>query len=65
MVKTSPSSVESVGSIPGLGAKILHASWPKNQNRNNVITISVKIFSKKEVNRAGSRQKDISGLHCI
>ena len=48
MVKTSPSSVGSVGSIPVLGAKILHVSWPKNQNRNNVITNSVKIFSEKK-----------------
>ena len=32
MVKTLPSSVGGVGSIPGGGAKILHASWPKNQN---------------------------------
>ena len=47
MVKTSPSSVGSVGSIPGLGAKILHASWPKNQNRNNVITNTVNIFFQK------------------
>ena len=30
MVKTSPSNVGSVGSIPGWGAKIPHASWPKN-----------------------------------
>ena len=32
VVKTSPSSVGGVGSIPGQGAKILYASWPKNQN---------------------------------
>ena len=29
VVKTSPSGAGSVGSIPGEGAKILHASWPK------------------------------------
>ena len=29
MVKTSPSGAGSVGLIPGEGAKILHASWPK------------------------------------
>ena len=29
---TSPSSAGSVDSIPGRGAKIPHASWPKNQN---------------------------------
>ena len=32
MVKTSPSSAGGVGSIPGQGAKIPHASPPKNQN---------------------------------
>ena len=34
VVKTLPSSAESVGLIPGWGAKILHASWPKKQNIN-------------------------------
>ena len=32
MVKTSPSSAGGAGSIPGRGAKIPHASQPKNQN---------------------------------
>ena len=32
VVETSPSDVGGVGSIPGQGAKIPHASWPKNQN---------------------------------
>ena len=32
MVKTSPSNAGDVGLIPGQGAKIPHASWPKNQN---------------------------------
>ena len=31
MVKTSPSSVGGAGSIAGQGAKIPHASRPKNQ----------------------------------
>ena len=30
--KTSPSNAGGAGSIPGWGAKIPHASWPKNQN---------------------------------
>ena len=30
--KTLTSSAEVVGSTPGWGAKISHASWPKNQN---------------------------------
>ena len=32
MVKTSPSNAGGVGLIPGQGAKIPHALWPKNQN---------------------------------
>ena len=32
MVKTSPSKAGGVGSIPGQGVKIPHASWPENQN---------------------------------
>ena len=34
VVKTLLSSAWSVGLIPGWGANILHASWPKNQNIN-------------------------------
>ena len=33
-VKTWPSNAGGGGSIPGQGAKILQASWPKNQNIN-------------------------------
>ena len=32
VVKTSPSSVEGAGLIPGQGAAIPHALLPKNQN---------------------------------
>ena len=32
MVRTSPSNAEGKDSIPGRGAKITHASRPKNQN---------------------------------
>ena len=32
VVKTSPSNAGGAGSILGQGAKIPHASWPKNQN---------------------------------
>ena len=31
VVKTSPSSAQDVGLIPGQETKIPHASWPKNQ----------------------------------
>ena len=32
VVKTLPSSAGDVGSTHGQGGKILHASWPRNQN---------------------------------
>ena len=32
MVRTSPSNAGGVGSVPGQGAKIPHASWTKNQS---------------------------------
>ena len=32
VVKTSSSNAGGVGPIPGRGAKISHASWPRNQN---------------------------------
>ena len=32
VVKTSPSNAGGAGSIPGWGAEIAHASWPKNQS---------------------------------
>ena len=47
VVKNSPSSAGGVGSIPGWGAKIPHASQPKNQsinNRSNIVTNSIKDF---------------------
>ena len=31
-VKTSSSNAQGLDFIPGQGAKIPHASWPKNQN---------------------------------
>ena len=31
-VKTLPSNAGGVGSIPGQGSEIPHASWPENQN---------------------------------
>ena len=43
-VKILPSNVQGVGSIPGRGDKIPHASGPKSQNieQNNVVTMSIK-----------------------
>ena len=42
MAKTSPSNVGCVDSTPGQGAKMPHALQPKNQNRNNIVTNSIK-----------------------
>ena len=42
MVMTLPSNARSVGSIPGGGARIPHASWPKNKHRSTLVTNSVK-----------------------
>ena len=61
MVKTSPSNAGGAGSIPGWGAKIPHASRPKNQNIKQKqyckkfnkafkkwTTLKKKIFKKKK-----------------
>ena len=41
-VKTSPSVAGGVGLIPSQGTKIPQASWPKMQNRGNILTDSIK-----------------------
>ena len=45
VVKTLPSSGEGVGLIPGRGARIPFASWPKNQ-KCNIVTNSIKTLKK-------------------
>ena len=58
VVKTSPSNAESVGSIPGRGAKIPHALWLKKQNinnRSNSVTNSVKTLKKKKTGRGSGK----------
>ena len=45
VVKISASSARGVGSIPGLGAKILYASWPKIPNIEQIQQICNK-FNK-------------------
>lgn len=45
MVRTLPSNVGGMGSLPGLEAKIPYASQPKNQNksdRSNIVTTAIK-----------------------
>ena len=43
-IKTSPSNAGAAGSIPGQGAKILHALWQKTkkQKRSNIVTNSIR-----------------------
>ena len=66
MVKTLPSNVNSVGSIPGQEAKILQVSGPKKQNRkrkqnSNKFNKTLKmvyiknIFLKNSQDKAGSK----------
>ena len=45
VIRTSPSSAESMSWIPGWGAEIPHALWPKNQNINQ------KQYYKKKLNK--------------
>ena len=44
VVRTSPTDAGGTGSIPGWGAQIPHASWPKNQDvkQSNIVTNSIK-----------------------
>ena len=53
MVKTSPSNAGGAGSIPGRGGKILHASWPKNQNmkQKQYLTNSIKTLKMVHVKK--------------
>ena len=56
-VKTSPSNTGGEGLIPGQGAKIPHASWPKNQNiknRSNVVTNSISTLKMVHIKKKKS-----------
>ena len=50
VVETLPCNAGAAGLIPAQGAKIPHASRPKNQNiknRSNIVTNSIKSLLKK------------------
>ena len=49
MAKTLPSKAGGVGSIPGQGAKIQHASWPKD--RDNIVKNSVKTLKMVHIKK--------------
>ena len=59
MVKISPSKAGGVDLIPDQGAKMLHALRPKNQNRSNIVTNSIKTL--KMVNNNNILKKKIFG----
>ena len=59
MVKTSPCNAGGVGSIPGRGAKIPHASLTKKKkknqninNRNNTVTNSVETLKMTHIQKS-------------
>ena len=54
VVKTSPSNTGGADSIPGRGAKIPHASRPRNQNRSNIVTNSIKTLKMVHVKKKKS-----------
>ena len=62
MVKTLLSNARVSGSIPGWGAKILHASWPKKQNRSSVVTNSIKTLEKLSTSKNLKKKKKTSDL---
>ena len=50
VVETLPPNARGVGSIPGRGTEIPHASWPKHQNinnRSNIVNKFNKYLKKK------------------
>ena len=50
MIKTLPSNAEDVDLIPGQGAKIPHASWPKKQSiKTEAILVTNSIKTLKVV----------------
>ena len=62
MVKTLTSSAGGVGSIPGWGAEIPHASQPKNQNMKqkqycNTFNKDLKNITNREYNFHISREE--------
>ena len=62
MDKTLPNNAGNEGSIPGQGAKIPHASWPKNQNRNSIATNSIKTFKMVKKKKNCCRAQELGSL---
>ena len=62
MAKPSPSYAGGPSSMPGGEAKIPHASGPKNQNRNNVVTNSIKTLKYSPCQKKKKSYEEISGI---
>ena len=58
VVKNPTSNAGDVGSIPGRGAKIPHASRPKNQNRSNIVTDSIKTLIMVHIKKKKKIKKE-------
>ena len=64
MVKTSPSNVESEGSIPGGGAKTTHASWPKKTEHKQQKQYCNKFNKDFKMVHIKKSKKNIKSLCC-
>ena len=64
MVKTSPSSARGTGLIPGQGAKIPHALWPKNSNikQKHYCNKFFKVFKNGPQEKKNLKNKSASHL---
>ena len=68
--KTSPSNARDMGSVPGWGAKISYALWPKKEKENikqnqycNKFNKTLKMVQKKKTTK--NLLKDFPLLGCI
>ena len=61
MVKTSHFNAGGAGSIPGLGAKIPCALWPKTktENTNNILINSIKVRNMVHIHKNIKERKII------
>ena len=59
LVKTLHSKAGGASSIPGWGAKILHASQPKNQNikLSNIVTNSIRTLKVVHIKKSLKQEK--------
>ena len=72
VVNISPSKARGVGSIPGWGAKILYASWPKKQKHkteailltNSIKTLKMVHIPQKKISKQ-SWEKKAHSCYCM